>query len=189
MFKNDVMLKPVSYRSILIAVYLLGAGCASAELKELSVDANNETSYQLLLLDVLLSDGSDSASLIKKLNKELGRYDLVLINQPSDEITPGNTNKPSAILKIDEINRRLEPGTHRRTYGRTSLTQQRGRKHHEKPVISLQVMLIDFESKQTLFQAEYETMGPWHADSSTVVAALAKPVCEQLADKNLIALQ
>ena len=183
------MFPPFFYRSLLLGMYTLIAGCASAELKQLSVDTNYNANYQVLQLDVVLSNDSDSTSLINKLTKELSRYDLVLINQPIDEISAGYTKEPSAILKIDEIDRRLEPGTHHQTYGRTSLTQQRGRKHHEKPVISLQVMLIDFESKQTLFQAEYETMGPWHADSSTVVAALAKPVCKQLADKNLIALQ
>ena len=173
----------------MLGMYLLSVGFAIAELKDLSVDATNNTSYQVLQLDVVLSDDSDSASLIKKLNKELGRYDLVVIKQPSDEITAAYTNEPSAILKIDEINRRLEPGTHRRTYGRTSLTQQQGRKQHVKPVINMRVMLIDVESQQTLFRADYETMGPWYADSSTVVASLAKSVCEQLADENLIVLQ
>jgi hypothetical protein len=172
------------YRFFLLGIYILSVGCASAELKQLSVDANNDTSYQTLKLDVALSDDSDSAALINKFIQELGRYDLVLINQSGDDITA----EPSALLKIDETNRRLEAGTHHRTYGRTSLTQQQGRKQHVKPVINLRVRLIDVESQQTIFQADYETMGPWHADSSTVVAALAKPVCKQLEDKNLIKL-
>ena len=183
------MFPPFFYRSLLLGMYTLIAGCASAELKQLSVDTNYNANYQVLQLDVVLSNDSDSTSLINKLTKELSRYDLVLINQPIDEISAGYTKEPSAILKIDEIDRRLEPGTHHQTYGRTSLTQQRGRKQHVKPVISLRVILIDFESKQTIFQADYETMGPWYADSKTVVAALAKPICERLEEQNFIILQ
>lgn len=177
------------YRSLLLGICLLSVGCASAKLKELSVDASNKTSYRILQLDVALSDDSDSAALIDRLNEELGRYDLILVNQPLNEMTTDHTDGPSAKLKIDEINRRLEPGTHHQTYGRTSLTQQRGRKQHVKPVINVQVRLINFESQQTVFRADYETVGPWYADSSTVVAALAKTVCKQLEDKNFIILQ
>ena len=71
-------------------MYTLIAGYASAELKELPVDTTYNANYQILKLDVVLSNNSDSTSLMNKLIKELSRYDLVLINQPIDEISAGH---------------------------------------------------------------------------------------------------
>ena len=62
-------------------MYTLLAGCASAELKQLSVDTNYNANYQVLQLDVVLSNDSDSTSLINKLTKELAAISKKLQNQ------------------------------------------------------------------------------------------------------------
>lgn len=176
-----------SQRLGLCCLVILLTGCTSAELTRLAISETSETYYRYIYLDVDLSSSDDTAYLANRLINRLEGYDLQI---KSSTLTPPAQDydvPPAALLKVEELGRRIEAGEHRRTYGRTSLTQMRGRKKHERPVITLRAIVVDAQSGQTLFQADYNTEGPWHADSTTVVAALADTLIDQLEHNKFIA--
>jgi hypothetical protein len=168
---------------------LLLTGCTSAELTRLTVDEATDKYYRYIFLNVDLSNSTDTAYLANRLINRLEAYDLQIKSSTLTQPAQDHDVPPAALLKVEELGRRIEAGEHRRTYGRTSLTQMRGRKKHERPVITLRAILVDAQSGQTLFQADYNTEGPWHADSTTVVAALADTLLDQLAHKKFIAVK
>ena len=176
-------------RFSLVCVALVTTGCAGADLIQRNVGQTAERQLQNLYLSVELAVVEDSERLADRLLKELDRYDLrlTLSEQGSEHYV--QTESDAALLKIEEIDRRIEAGEHRRTYARTSLTQNRGRKKHEKPVITLRASLIDVTSGQMLFQSDYVTDGPWYADSASVVASLAAPLARQLEKDGFISMK
>ena len=172
---------------LLCCMLILVTGCATAEMTQRSIDETADLSYSQIHLNIHLSDAADAVYLTDRIVRQLDRHDLqtMLPNQ-----SPGasiHDQSDSAILKIEEIDRHIETVEHRRTYGRTSLTQMRGRKISDKPVISLRATLVDSASGRTVFQADYITQGPWHADSTTVVASLASKLVKQLEREGFIA--
>lgn len=166
---------------VLWCLVIAVSGCASAELTRLAVNETSETYYRYVCLDVELSDAADAEYLTSRLIKKLDAYDLQ-ISAGKQMLAAWIPDEPgSALLKVEELGRRLEAGEHRQTYGRISLTRMRGRKKHEKPVITLRVILVDTRSGQTVYQADYNTEGPWYSDSSKVAGALAEMLIDQLA--------
>lgn len=179
---------PKHLKHIALCSIVITAGCsASAELIQLNIDEPVEQGYRHIQLDVDLSVTADTLSLGRAFIREMKRYEVEVTRkgQHSDE-SPA-VNPGSALLQIEEIERRLEAGEHHKTYGRTSLTQMRGRKQHEKPVISMRATLIDAASGRTVFQADYVAEGPWYADSASVAASLAKTLVIQFEREELIA--
>lgn len=166
---------------------ILASGCATAELSQRTVNEPAERRYQYIHVDVDLSDAADTAHLTNRFLKELDLYDLQAIVPKQTQVKLIYDGPGTAILKIDEVDRRTVTVKHRQRYGRTSLTQMRGRKKHDTPVITLRVTLTDTESGQTVFQADYVTQGPWYADSATAVETLAGTLVEQLEHEGFIA--
>ena len=166
------------------------AGCsASTRLSQLAVEQTAGSSFRHIQLDVVLSDTADTLSLTNTMISELGRYDLEITRATQLREQSGSVHSGSALLTIREIERRLESAEHRKTYGRTSLTQMRGRKKYQKPVITLRTWLVDTESGHTVFQADYIVEGPWYADSASIVASLARPFSLQLERQQLITFE
>ena len=151
------------------------------------IDETADNYYSQIHLNIDLSDSADTVYLTDRFVKQLDRRDIQIIRSNQSPDASIHDQADSAILKIEEIDRHIEMVEHRRTYGRTSLTQMRGRKLSDKPVISLRATLIDSASGRTVFQADYITQGPWHADSATVVASLASKLVEQLEREGFIA--
>jgi len=170
----------------LLCLAILASGCATAELTRRPVDGPAGNSYRHILLSVDLSDSVDTLYLTDRLIKQLEQRDLQAITA---QITSGASihDVPgSALLSIEELERRIVTVEYHRSYGRTSLTQMRGRKTADVPVITLRTTLIDAASQLIVFQADYVTRGPWYADSATVVAALAATLVEQLEHEGFI---
>ena len=169
---------------------LILAGCsASTRLSQLAVEQTAGSSFRYIQLDVELSDTADTLSLTNAMISELGRYDLEITRATQLREQSGSVHSGTALLTIREIERRLESAEHRKTYGRTSLTQMRGRKKYQKPVITLRAWLVDTESGHTVFQADYIVAGPWYADSASIVASLARPFSLQLEQQQLITFE
>lgn len=177
----------------LVALYgiLILTGCsASTRLKQLAVDQPVGSSFRFIHLDVDLPDTADTLSLTNAMIRELGRYDLEIITRTTQQREQsGSVLSGSALLTIREIDRRLESAEHHKSYGRTSLTQMRGRKKYQKPIITLRARLVDTESGLTVFQADYIAEGPWYANSASIVASLARPFSLQLEQQQLIAIE
>ena len=93
------------------------------------------------------------------------------------------------MLRIEEVDRRLETVEYHRRYGRTSLTQMRGRKSRDVPVITLRAMLIDLEADKTVYQADYVAQGPWYTDSATLVASAVHAIARQLEHDGFIVVK
>jgi hypothetical protein len=159
---------------------ILVSGCTSVELAEHSVGETAEAYYQHINLDVDLSNTVDTAQLTDILIKKLSRYDLQVVDLKQQQLAGINDARGTALLKVDELERRLKPGEHHQRYGRSSLTQMRGRKKDERTVIAFRVTFIDQVSGHTMFQADYVAEGQWYSDSTTVVAALAGPLSKRL---------
>ncbi len=163
------------------------SGCATARLAETEVIEAQETPFRKIVLKVDLADPIDTESLAKRLIGRLESYDLKVVAAESAGTGSGYTGAGTGLLKIDEVDRRLETVNYHRTYGRTSLTQMRGRKSADVPVITLRAAFADAASGKTVYRAEYVAQGPWYADSASVVASLASTLVDQLANAGIIA--
>jgi len=172
---------------LLYCMVILATGCATAEMTQRRIDEPADNYYSQIHLNIDLSDSADTAYLTDRFVKQLDRRHLQTILSNQSRSASIHDQPDIAILKIEEIDRQIETVEHRRTYGRTSLTQMRGRKLSDKPVITLRATLIDSASGRMVFQADYITQGPWHADSATVVASLASKLAEQLEREGFIA--
>ena len=181
-------LQQAGYAALCGIVILTGCN-ASTRLSHLSVDQSAGSGFRYIHLDVELPDAADTLSLTSAMIRELGRYDQEIIQSTQLREQSGSVHSASAKLTIREIDRRLEPAEHRRTYGRTSLTQMRGRKQYEKPIITLRAMLVDTESGLTVFQADYIAEGPWYANSASIVASMARTFSKQLEQWQLITIE
>lgn len=173
----------------LFCLVLLASGCASAELTHRDVYPAPAKNFLYIHANVVVSADSESADLNRKILKELDRYNmkLTLSTQPHHERVLDKA--ATALLRIEEIDRRLETVEYRRRYGRTALTQMRGRKSRDVPVITLRAMLIDLEADKTVYQADYVAQGPWYADSATLVASVVHAFTRQLEQDGFIAVK
>lgn len=166
---------------------LSASGCATVELVERSLDPVEEGHYRTIFLTVDLSDSGERARLSDGFVKTLSSYDVQLDILEYPAAIRTFDKSPSAFLNVEELDREIVQGEHRRTYGRRSLTQMRGRKKHTKPVVSLRATLIDAETRHTIFQGDYVMQGPWYADSAAVIGALPGALLDQLESDGLIA--
>ena len=164
--------------AILVLVVLL-SGCAAARVTETGVIQAQETPFRKVVLKVDLADPVDTESLETRLISRLETYDLEVV--PAESTAAG-----AGFLKIDEVGRHIETVHYHRRDVRTSLTQMRGKKSADVPVITLSAVFSDAASGEALYQAEYVARGPWHADSASVVASLAGTLVDQLASTGII---
>jgi hypothetical protein len=177
------------YAAALCGIVILTGCSASTGLSHLSVDQTAGSSFRYIYLDIDLPDNADTLSLTSAMIRELGRYDLKILQSTQQREQSSSDHSASALLTIRKIERRLEPAEHRKRYGRMSLTQMRGRKKYEKPIITLRARLVDNESGLMVFQADYIAEGPWYADSATIVASLARTFSMQLEQWQLISIE
>jgi hypothetical protein len=177
---------PIGWSALCCALVLASA-CSTAQLTQHAVDDSADKYYRYIRLNVVLDDTSDTAFVTNRVVTELSQRDLQIMpsTQAQSTLIKGGTG--TAVLTVKEIDRQTKTVVHHRRYGRTALTQMRGRELHDKPVITLRATLSDAQSGQTVFQADYVTQGPWYADSTSVVATLAKPLVKQLEHEGFIA--
>jgi hypothetical protein len=175
----------------LLCAFVLVSGCATAtaELTTRSVNEVAKRNYQNLYISVDLSETADKTHLTKRFLEELDRYHLQTTVQKQAQVSMNEDQTGTALLKVIEVDRHFVTIKHRQRYGRTSLTQMRGLKKTDAPVITLRVTFVDITTGQTMFQADYVTQGPWYADSTVVVAALASTLVEQLESEGFIAVK
>ena len=105
----------------------------------------------LIYLDVNLENSEDTDALTGAMVKQLHRRGLQT-SLPSMESTSNQHQTDTAQLKIVEIERRIVTVRHLRTYPRQSLTQMRGRKYSDKPVITLQASLTEAATGRAVYQ-------------------------------------
>lgn len=117
-------------------VLVIGCAAATAELTTRSVDEAAERHYQYIYISVNLSEAADKTHLTNRLFEELNLYDLQITAQKQSHDILINDEPGTALLVVDEIDRHFVTVEHRQTYGRTSLTQMRGRKKDDAPVIT-----------------------------------------------------
>jgi hypothetical protein len=131
--------------------------------------------------NVVVSVDSESVGLNKKILKVLDPYNMkvTLSTQSHHELVLDEA--ATALLRIEEVDRRLETVEYHRRYGRTSLTQMRGRKSRDVPVITLRAMLIDLE-------ADYVAQA-WYTDSATLVASAVHAIARQLEHDGFIVVK
>lgn len=171
---------------VLPLLLVLAGACTTAELTRRTVEEPAERYYRNILLQVDLADATDTVGLTDRLVKQLEQRDLQVIR--TQQIPAGSIHHEpgSVLLSIDELDRRIETVDYHRSYGRTSLTRMRGRKTADVPVITLRASLQDIVSGRLVFQADYVTRGPWYADSTMVVTAIATTLVEQLEREGFI---
>ena len=171
-----------------LALVLLSGGCATADLTQTEIVQAEQTPFTKIILKLDLADQDDFEPLTSRLIRNLDRYDLQV--ESTTEVTAAvvHAEPGTALLKIGEVERRIETVAYRRTYGRTSLTQMRGRKSRDVPVITLRTTFMDAATGQVLFQADYIAQGPWYADSASVVASVAGTLVKQLESNGFISI-
>jgi len=171
----------VSFASwiVLWSMVILESACATAELTQQASYEATEKHYRQIYLTVDLSDTGDTVVVANGLLMELDQRDMQPLMAEQSRDAMFDDAPDTALLRVDELERRSVTVEHQRRYGRTSLTQARGRKLTDTPVITLRATLIDTETGRTIFQADYVTQGPWYADSAMVVASLAGTLVEQ----------
>lgn len=171
----------------LFCLVLLASGCASAELMHRDVYQAPAKNLPYIHTNVVVSVDSVSVDLNKRILEELDRYNMKVTLSTQVHHEPVLDEAATALLRIEEVDRRLETVEYRRRYGRTSLTQMRGRKSRDVPVITLRAMLIDVETDKTVYQADYVAQGPWYADTETLVATAVHTFARQLEQDDFIA--
>lgn len=173
----------------LFCLVLLASGCASAELMNRNVYELPAKNFLYIHANVVVSVDSESVGLNKKILKVLDPYNMkvTLSTQSHHELVLDEA--ATALLRIEEVDRRLETVEYHRRYGRTSLTQMRGRKSRDVPVITLRAMLIDLEADKTVYQADYVAQGPWYTDSATLVASAVHAIARQLEHDGFIVVK
>ncbi len=173
----------------LMAVCVLGtaSGCAGPMLTRHNVDPVADEPYRNIRAAIDMADSPDAQGFADQLRKEAERRDLNLMLADEAGGVPGTMAEDIALLNIIEVERRAEKIGYRRSYGRTSLTQMRGRKERDVVVIRLRSELVDMETGQKLFQADYTVRDPWYAETATKLAVLASTLVRQLERDGLIA--
>ena len=151
--------------------------------------SNTRKNFLYVHANVVVSTDSESVDLNRKILKQLDRYNMKLTLSTQSHDEPVLDEAATALLRIEEVDRRLETIEYRRRYGRTSLTQMRGRKSRDVPVITLRAMLIDLEADKTVYQADYVAQGPWYADTATLVASAVHAFTRQLEQDGFIAVK
>ena len=174
-------------RCLLLVLPLLVSACATADLTRSEVNRTEDLSFRKVVIDVNLADQADTEPLTGRLITKLDRYDLQVVSIADADADMVPEEPGTAILKIGELDRRTETVEYRRRYGRTSLTQMRGRKSRDVDVVTLRATFTDSATDQVLFQADYVTSGPWYADSANVVGSLAGALIDHLVDNGFIA--
>ena len=164
---------------------MLASACSTTEQTQVKVDETANKEYSLIQLDVALGNSEDTDALTDAMVKQLERRGLqTRLSTIGDASNQYQTD--TAQLKIVEIDRRVVTVRHLRTYPRQSLTQMRGRKYSDKPVITLHAKLIDAATGRAVYQGSYVTEGPWYAKSQSVVAAFAGKLVQQLEQQGYI---
>ena len=166
---------------------VLASACSTAEVTQRAVDEPADGFYRYIRLNVVVGDTSETKFVTNRVVAELSQRDLQIIPSTQAQGASIHRGPGAALLTVAEIDRQTTTVVHYRRYGRTALTQMRGRKLYDKPVITLRATLSDGQSGQTVFQADYVTQGPWYEDDAAVVAALAKPLVKQLEQKGFVA--
>jgi hypothetical protein len=171
---------------ILLALVVQSSGCTTAHPSESPIVRTAAKPLHTIVLHVELADKADTEPLTSRLIRKLDLYDLRIVSAAEAGTGVANADQGTALLKISEVDRRIETVAYRRTYGRKSLTQMRGLKSRDVPVITLRTTVMDAVSGQTLFQRNYIAQGPWYADSASVLASLAGSVVTELENSGFI---
>jgi len=165
---------------------MLASACTMTEQTQRKVDETANKEYSQIYLKIDLGNSADTDTLTDAMVKQLGRRGM----QTSLHAMTGSASNlyqtDAALLKINEIDRSMVTVRYLRTYPRPALTQMRGRKYSDKPVITLRATLIDAETGRAVYQADYVTEGPWYAESTSVVAAFAGELAKQLEREEFI---
>ena len=182
---HDTVISRAWLVPLILSVML--SACASADFTRSEVNRVEDLPFRTIVIDVSLADQADSETLTSRLIQRLDRYDLQVMSTAEAGADLVRDEPGVALLRIAEVDRRIETVAYRRRYGRTSLTQMRGRKHKDVDVVTLRTTFMTAGTDQVLFQADYVARGPWYADSASVVASLAGPLVDQLAHNSFVA--
>ena len=164
---------------------MLASACSTTEQTHVKIDETVNKEYSFIYLDVDLENSEDTDALTGAMVKQLDRRGLQT-NLSSMVSASNQYQTDTALLKIVEIERRIVTVRYLRTYPRQSLTQMRGIKYSDKPVITLHARLIDPASGRAFYQGSYVTEGPWYAKSQSVVAAFASKLVQELEHQGYI---
>lgn len=166
---------------------MLASACTMAEQIQRKVDETANKQYSQVYLNIDLGNSADTDTLTNAMVRQLERRGLQTSPPEMTGSTSTHYQTDAALLKINEIDRNMVTVRYLRTYPRPALTQMRGRKYSNKPVITLHVTLIDAETGRAVYQADYVIEGPWYAESTSVVAAFAEKLTKQLKREEFIA--
>lgn len=168
---------------------MMASACTMTEQMQRKVDETANKQYSQIYLNIELGNSADTDTLTDAMVSQLERRGLQASLTEMTESTSIHSLTEVALLKIKEIDRNMVTVRYLRTYPRPALTQMRGRKYSNKPVITLHVTLIDAETGAAVYQADYVIEGPWYAESTSVVAAFAGKLTKQLKREEFIAVK
>ena len=180
--RTGLIFRLVSLTCMSVLVY----GCTGSRLMQHGVDEPLSEPYRYLDVSIVFREKADIRHFSERLFEEANRYDLTLMLAGETDSDRYAADKNTALLKVNEIDRAIETVEYRRTYGRTSLTQMRGRKSRAVMVIAVRAELADMNTGEKVFLAEYRLKDPWYEDTPTKLATLAKRLVRQLEQDGLI---
>ena len=175
----------VMLRICLLSAVITLASCSTSDLSRLWVYDPIDRPYTHFLLAVTLDNQKDTTSLTNKLVEQFDRYKAE-INLLSGYTVEPETQADTAILKIEEIQRESITVRYKRGQASPMMTQMRGRRYADKPVVTMRATLVDAETGQYIFKADYIAEGQWYTDSSVVVRSLARKITTQFESEGLL---
>jgi len=168
-----------------LVLLLLLAGCASHELSQQNPAPATAAPYSSLRVRVQFDTPEHADYLANQLVAVLARHGVAADIVPDDRSVklPGN---PPALLHLRLTDAWTETFISTRHMPRRALTQMRGRIPRESPRFSTEVLLVDQQTGETLWQLETQTAGPWYSDFNANADSLVNRLLKELADQGLI---
>ena len=161
------------------------AGCASHELTQQTRAPVTAAPYSSLRVQVQFDTPAHTDYLANRLMSDLARHGVAADIVPNDSsvITPGN---PPALLQLRLVDAWTETFISTRHMPRRSLTQMRGRIPRESPRFSTEVLLVDRQTGETVWQLATQTAGPWYSDFNANADSLVARLLKELVAQGLI---
>ncbi len=162
------------------------AGCATHQVTEQTAAPTSVTPFTTMQVQVKFATEAHSDYLANQLVEQLNKHG---INASVLNPAQGGATKPAGntgLLQLTLTGSWTETFISRRTKHRRSLTQTRGRIPRESPRFRSDLVVVNRQSNEIVWQSETVTAGAWYADFNTMARSLATKLTRQLQQQGLI---
>lgn len=160
--------------------------CATHQVTQKPLSATPNTSFNTLQVQVDFATPAHTDYLSSQLVKQLAKYGVEATPLPREDQAKEVRGSGSGLLHVTLTGTWTETFISRRTKHRRSLTQTRGRIPRESPRFRSDVVLVNLQTNETVWQSETTTAGAWYSNFNDMARSLAARLTRQLKQDGLI---